>query len=219
MPKHDSEQEMAEKEQEKVWDAIAEQWFRFRQEPFKDVGADLIRLSGKWQRGKILEIGCGNCRNLLPFARAGFDCYGIDFSKKMLKYARIYAREKGFNVKLKKANATKLPFSNEFFDYVLCIATLHHLNKEQQSKAIAEIWRVLKRGGEAYISVWNKLNPRWLFKKHEQLVPWHVKGKTYLRYYYFFWPFELKKALKQVGFKIQASFWLSKNLRFLIKKP
>ena len=68
--------------QEKVWDKIAEQWHHFRQQKFQPV-YDFIE-NFKPKKGKILEVGCGNARNLIPFAKSGFECYGIDFSNNML---------------------------------------------------------------------------------------------------------------------------------------
>ena len=147
-------------------------------------------------RPKILEVGCGNCRNLLPFAKAGFDCYGIDFSKEMLKHAKVFCKKHNINVKLKQADATKLPFNNETFDYVLFVAVLHHLNPDKQEKALQEIKRVLKPNGMALITVWNKRRLFGLFKPKQLYIPWHIDGKTYYRYYYLFNFFELKKLLE-----------------------
>ncbi|MEM4318467.1 MAG: class I SAM-dependent methyltransferase [Candidatus Pacearchaeota archaeon] len=205
--------------QREVWDAIAQQWFHFRQRPFPDIVRWLEKFSKEWKKGKLLEIGCGNCRNLLVFARAGFDCYGIDFSKEMLKYARYFAKKHHIAVKLKLAEATNLPFLEKSFDYILCIAVLHHLQGEKaRIKALKEIWRVLKPGGEAFISVWNKLSWRWLFRAKERYIAWRVKDKTYMRYYYLFWPWEIERLLKQIGFKIEARQLFSKNICFLVKK-
>jgi len=186
-------------DQEKVWDALAEQWYHFRHQQFRDVGAEIKDVSAM-KPGKILEIGCGSCRNLLPFAKAGFDCYGIDFSKNMLKYAREYCKKYDFNVVLKKACAEKLPFPDSSFDYVLSIATLHHLNRNEQEMAVKEMARVLKPKGIALIAVWNK-GLSSLFVK-EKYITWTVKDKVYWRYYYLFTPFELKRLLKRHGFEI-----------------
>jgi ubiquinone/menaquinone biosynthesis C-methylase UbiE len=186
-------------DQEKVWDALAEQWYHFRHQQFRDVRAEIGDISNL-KPGKILEIGCGNCRNLIGFAKSGFDCYGIDFSKNMLKYAREYCKKYDFKVKLKKARAEKLPFKKESFDYVLSIATLHHLKRDEQELAVKEMRRVLKPKGIALITVWNK-GIRSLFVK-EKYMTWTVKGKAYWRYYYLFTPFELKRLLKKRGFGI-----------------
>ena len=49
-----------------------------------------------------------------------------------------------------------LPFTNELFNYVMCIAVIHHLSTEERRlKALEEISRVLKLGGEALIYVWS----------------------------------------------------------------
>jgi len=205
-------------EQQKVWDEIAKQWFHFRQKPFKDLDK-ILNNATSWKNGKILDIGCGNCRNLLPFAKAGFQCYGIDFSKEMLKYAKQFADENKFKVQLKQANAENIPFKDTSFNYALSIATLHHLNKGQQIRALQEMLRVLKKGGKAIITVWNKLQPKFIFKKRELMIPWHMQGKVYQRYYYIFNFWELRKLLKNIGFKIIYSGpILGKNIVFIVEK-
>jgi len=201
-------------DQEKVWDALAEQWYHFRHQQFRDVGAELKDLSAL-KPGKILEIGCGSCRNLLPFAKQGFQCYGIDFSKNMLKYAREYCKKYNFNVILKKARAEKLPFSDNSFDYILSIATLHHLNRKEQELAVAEMTRVLKKNGIALVAVWNKFPMSLLVK--EKYITWSVKGKVHWRYYYMFTPLELKRLLKKHGFEI-IMCGCKKNITIVAKK-
>jgi len=209
-----------EQNQEKVWNALAEQWFHFRQRPFPSIAKWIEKLSREWKPGKILEIGCGNCRNLLLFAKAGFDCYGVDFSQEMLNYAKKYIKKHNFKVKLRKARAEKLPFANESFDYILYIAVLHHIqSKEDRKKSLQEIKRVLKHEGQMYISVWNKLIKRFILKPKNYYVPWSVKGKIYYRYYYLFTYWELRRLLKKAGFKIiKGSGFFQDNLWFLVKK-
>ncbi|MEM4152801.1 MAG: class I SAM-dependent methyltransferase [Candidatus Pacearchaeota archaeon] len=197
--------------QEKVWDAIAEQWYHFRHQQFKDVAKEIEKLA-KLKKGKILEIGCGNCRNLKTFALRGFDCYGIDFSKEILKYAKEYCKKYGFKVKLKKARAEKLPFKRNLFDYILFIATLHHLKPQAQEKAVKEMYRVLKPKGIALVAVWNKK----VSKAQEKYISWRVKGKNYWRYYYLFTMPELKKLFEKQGFKILRQR-IGKNLIIVVK--
>lgn len=204
--------------QEKVWDAISEQWYHFRQKPFGDVKEVFRGILEHWKPGKILDIGCGNCRNLLSFAKFGFKCNGIDFSGEMLKQARNFADKYGFNVNLKKADAKKLPFKDNSFDYALSVAVLHHLKKDDQSKALKEMKRVLKNNGHALITVWNKMQPKLLMKSKEQYVPWHIKDKIYQRYYYLFTYIELKELLKREFKVIYSGSPLNKNLIFIVQK-
>lgn len=205
---------MKKEEQEKVWDALAEQWYHFRQQQFRDVGAEIGDISGM-KPGKILEIGCGSGRNLLPFAKQGFDCYGIDFSKNMIKFAKEYCKKYNFKINLKKARAEELPFQDSSFDYVLSIATLHHLNRKEQELAVKEMARVLKPGGIALVAVWSKF-PMSIFIK-QKYISWTVKGKTYWRYHYLFTPFELKRLLRKHGFKIMMA-GRKKNIIIVARK-
>jgi len=204
-------------EQKKVWDAIAEQWYHFRQKPFRDIAKELEKLSEK-EKGKILEIGCGNCRNLLVFAKKGFECYGLDFSEKMLEFAKLFCEKHKIKVRLKLGVAEKLPYQNNFFDYCLSISLLHHLEtKEKRRKAVEEMFRVLKPNGLAFVSVWN-LFPLSLFVKNK-MVKWQKEGKVFYRYYYLFLPFELKNLLRKAGFKVlRSSKLFGKNIWFLAKK-
>ena len=168
--------------QQEVWNKIAPSWNNFRNQPIDELK------SLNWKKGKILDLGCGNCRNLLQFKN--LECYGIDFSEEMLKEAKKFSKKHNFKVKLKQAEITKIPFKNNTFDYVLAIATLHHLKNPE--KAIKEIHRTLKQNGEAFITVWNKLQLKFILKKQETYIPWKKKDETLQRYYNFISYFQLK---------------------------
>jgi len=208
---------MLKQDQLYVWDSIAESWHNLRRTPLLSI---IRELSAKWAPGKLLDVGCGNCRNTIVFAKHGFDCYGIDFSKQMLKYADRYAKQNNVDIKLRAANATTLPFKDGFFDYVISTAVLHHLGSRQdRKKALSEIKRVLKNKGQALIAVWNKLQPGFLFGGKEKYVGWRVGDVTYYRYHYLFTYWELKKLIKEAGFKIlDHSGFLGRNIIFIVKK-
>lgn len=208
----------SEKEQQKIWDSIAESWNAFRQKPVPEIASQLKKLAETWQPGKILEIGCGNCRNLLLFSYNNFDCYGIDFSKKMLEMSEKYCKKHDLNVKLKYGLATEIPFPDSSFDYMLCMSMLHHLNSKDRIKAVQEIKRVLKFRGKAVITVWNKLQKRFLFREKDILLPWHVKRQVYQRYYHLFTSWELSKLLRKTGFKILQKNIFGRNLVFAVEK-
>ena len=61
--------------QKTVWNSIAGSWSNYRNKPTKDVCDFAAHLKGK---KRVLDIGCGNARNLLPFNK--HKIYGIDFS-------------------------------------------------------------------------------------------------------------------------------------------
>jgi len=159
----------------------------------------------------------------------GFDLYGVDFSREMLRFAQKYSQKFNFAVNLSLADVSHLPYSDETFDWALSVATYHHVkDKEERQAALNELRRVLKPGGEAFITVWNHWQPRFWFKPREVAVPWRQKGKTLHRYYYLFSYPELKKLAKQAGFEVLKSFpessyhfpikLFSRNICLLVRK-
>ncbi len=200
--------------QEKVWNKIAESWTENRQK-----GHPEVRRFLRSRKGRILEAGCGNCRNLVSANKKRNDLYGIDFSRNMLRVARKYCKEHKMKVILKKADVKKIPFKDNFFDAVVCVAVLHIINKGRIEKPLKEIKRVMKPGASALISVWYKK------EKGERLKPWFKKygGKKVSRYYYFFDEKEMKGRIKKAGLEI-TDFYVSgaknrKNLFFEVRKP
>ncbi len=88
--------------------------------------------------GTYLDIGCGTGNYLETLCKKGLSFYGIDPSEVMLKEARA----KNTGAVLVKAQAEKLPISNNFFDGSVAMLTLHHW--ENLLFGIREIHRVLK---------------------------------------------------------------------------
>jgi len=199
--------------QEKVWDEIAVKWSEFRTRIPPTVKNFL---EGK--KGKILDSGCGTGRNFVKIG--GLEWTGTDISGEMLKVAEKVAKKKKMKIKLVKAPASKLPFGDESFDCVLSYAVLHCIDSEKKRKeAVEEIYRVLKKGGEALISSWGGKSPRLKNKGKECFVPWSVReneGKIE-RYTYVYDLDEIVELCKKVGFKIVSS-WEERNVNIIAKK-
>lgn len=182
--------------QKQVWNAISSGWKIYRSKTLKEVEEFL---EGK--KGKILDLGCGSGRNFL--ANPELEWYAVDFSNKMLKYARQNAKKNKIRVKFFKASAERLPFSSNFFDASLFISTLHCIpGKENRKKALSELYRVMKKNAEVMITVWNKKTSNLLNIGKEFYLPWRSKGEEYRRYIYLYDEKELKSLFKKIGFRI-----------------
>ena len=186
-----------------IFDQIAPSWYNFRH--WSIFRTELEALAGCWQKGKLLNIGCAHGPDFLPF-KDGFELYGVDFSAEMLKLAEKYAQKFGFAVELKLADVRKLPYPDKSFDWVIAVATYHHLGGGEHEEALRELKRVLKPGGEAFITAWNRWQPRFWFKRKEVEVPWRKRGQTLYRRYYLFSYGELQRLAKQAGFEVLKSF-------------
>jgi SAM-dependent methyltransferase len=57
--------------------------------------------------------------------------------------------------RVRTGSLTALPFADGSFDRALCLDVLEHLTFEEQPRALAELFRVLKSGGELFVSVPN----------------------------------------------------------------
>ncbi|NQU56877.1 MAG: class I SAM-dependent methyltransferase [Rhodospirillales bacterium] len=110
-----------------------------------DVLPSLVELKGK----KVADIGCGDGALTRLMTRHGASVIGIECSKEQLKRARAAkpAGEENYSEGL----GEDLSFKNNKLDLVVFFNSLHHIDVENQDKALAEAARVLKPGGMIYI--------------------------------------------------------------------
>ena len=209
-----------------IFSQIAPGWYNFRH--WSIFRSELEGLARRWQKGSLLNVGCAHGPDFLPF-RQNFELYGIDFSREMLRFAQRYSRKFDFAVDLLLADAGHFPFAAGTFDWAISVATYHHIKgKRERQAALNELRRVLKPGGEAFITVWNRWQPRFWFSGKEVAVPWRTKDKTLERYYYLFSYPELEGLVKHAGFHVLKSFpessyhyplkFFSRNICLLVRK-
>ena len=111
-------------------------------------GRDHILEALSPRRGaRILEIGCGTGHAACHIARRyQSHVTAMDVSPAMIKSAASHVQREGLQgrVQCELADVTRMPFPNGSFDYVISQAVLMFVDKAQ---ALAEIRRVLRRGG------------------------------------------------------------------------
>ena len=102
----------------------------------------------------ILDIGCGNARDIVPVLKAGATVVGVDVSEGMLQQAQRELASAGYDeVRLELGDATKLAFPSEAFDKIVCSETIEHI--PEADTAVSEMFRVLKVGGSLVMSTPN----------------------------------------------------------------
>ena len=100
---------------------------------------------------KLLDIGCGSS----PIIGRYKNAIGIDVNEEKLRFLK----EQYPNIETRTMSAETLDFPDEYFDYVICIELLEHL--EDAEKAITEIARVLKRGGKVVLATPDYARKHW----------------------------------------------------------
>jgi ubiquinone/menaquinone biosynthesis C-methylase UbiE len=106
---------------------------------------------------RYLDVGVGgNGYTVIEAARLGCSAWGVDLSEVGVASARRLAAgtlppAAVARCRFEISPAETLPFKAGWFDAVSSIAVLEHVAKHEQ--AMAEIVRVLKPGGKAYLAV------------------------------------------------------------------
>ena len=183
-----------------VYDNIAESWYNRRH--WTRFRSELASLAERWQSGRLLNIGCAHGPDFLPFGKS-FRLVGLDVSSGMLRMGLKYRKKHGFEADLVQADARHLPFADRSFDWAIAMATYHHIgSREERKAAFTELRRVLKPEGEAFITVWNRWQPKFWTRGKETLVPWRTRHGTFDRYYYLFSRREMAAELRAADFEL-----------------
>jgi len=102
---------------------------------------DLDRHSGE----SVLEVGCGMGLDLVEYLRHGLRVSAVDVSRRSLELTRRLLDQRGMRARLMMADAERLPFAEETFQLVVARGVLMYTPDE--TRAVKEIYRVLKPGG------------------------------------------------------------------------
>jgi len=119
---------------------------------------DLINLLLKEafrSRDKVLEIGCGEGRNLELFTGTDVEYYGLDRSEQAVRMARVLLRSKDAEFQseqVQKAELLDHPFPPGAFDWVLIINVLQHCKTTTDFISnINTLSKLLKSSGSLFI--------------------------------------------------------------------
>ena len=176
---------------------------------------------------RVLDLGCGNGRLRLIFQDVNVDYTGADNCQNFIELAGSSQDFKLPKQKFILSEMFDLPFADNSFDAIFCIAAFHHLpGKSLRFAALAEMKRVLKPGGRLVMTNWNRWQWQYLhyiikyaalkiigqnrldFK--DILIPWQGKGVE--RYYHAFTLGELKRLFNKAGFCLEENFLTSRQV-------
>ena len=153
----------------------------------------LKTLASLQPNNRVLELGCGTGIFTEKLDNFDIQLTSIDLSEELLNQAKKRLKKAHAQLMVQDAEKTNLP--DQFFDAVVGISILHHLNID---RALQEIFRVLKPGGRMAFTEPNFMNPQVFL---ERKVPFlrHLSGTSPDETAFLRWG--LKHKLIQCGFR------------------
>ena len=127
-------------------------WYtRTRQKDMEDFRREAQAVAKRLPSGsRVLEVAPGPGFFAIELAKLGdFKITGLDISRTLVEIAQENARRANANIEFRLGNASAMPFADESFDFVYCSAAFK--NFAEPVKALNEMYRVLRLGGEAVI--------------------------------------------------------------------
>ncbi|MGP8079132.1 MAG: class I SAM-dependent methyltransferase [Dehalococcoidales bacterium] len=148
---------ITEGEVSRHWDDNADVWTEHVRQGWDTFREHLnnpafLKLVGNLKGKTVLDAGCGEGYNTRIFARTGAKMTGIDISPRLIEHARRAEKKEPLGIRYELASFTSMStFGEESFDTV--VSTMALMDSPDFEKAIAEIYRVLKKNGDFFFSV------------------------------------------------------------------
>jgi ubiquinone/menaquinone biosynthesis C-methylase UbiE len=143
---------------------------------------ELVAGRNGWPYATALELGCGTgffSLNLVSGGVIAPDGLAVtDISPGMVSVAVRNAKNLGFEVEGRVADAERLPFDDDSFDLVVGHAVLHHIPDLDQT--MREILRVLKPGGRFVFAGEPTRHGEYLARRLSRLTWWATTNVTKL---------------------------------------
>tara|TARA_B110000027_G_C16106143_1_gene295390 strand:+ start:942 stop:1601 length:660 start_codon:yes stop_codon:yes gene_type:complete len=152
--------------------------YKYIEGRWQTVAKNLIKEYGLNNNSKILDVGCGKGYLLYDLKRelSGLEVYGYDISKYAIDNSHPKIKD---NLFVHDAGKT-LDFSDNYFDLVISLGTLHNLEIADLKSSIQEIQRL---GKKKYIMVESYRNEKELFN----LQCWALTCKAFYSYDEWLW--------------------------------
>jgi len=147
-----------------------------REEYWKNPAPETFYLLSRWKnqnKKTILDLGCGLGRHAILFALNGFDVSAFDISENAIERTTAWAKELHLNIDAKQGDMLNTPYNDESMDGILCINVISHTDTNGMYKMADELKRILKPGGECYLTLGSK--ETWGFKQNWPVVDANTK--------------------------------------------
>jgi len=109
---------------------------------------------------RVLDVCCGTGDQVFHYLRKGAVATGVDRDPRMIELAEKDQERQGFdNVNFRLGSAAKLPFRDGYFDCASISLGLHEMNRDERSRVVSEMKRVVKKSGNLIFVDFNVPSP------------------------------------------------------------
>lgn len=143
---------------------------------WKEPAMEIYYLVNRWKtQGKtdFLDVGCGVGRHSYLFAKSGFRVRCLDICEESVSIVNKRAEQENINIECSVGDFVTLPYEDESVDCILSYNVISHVDKVGMQQAIRESYRVLKNGGEWYLTLCSKKS--WGYLQDWQQVDENTK--------------------------------------------
>ena len=139
---------MQDPSDEQKGDRQVDHWEKFYTEhkrPWRGVGKVKMDLE---PGSKVLDLGCGTGKTTAFLLKRGWDVTGLDFSPSAISHCiSVFGDKAKFTI----AECDRMPFPENYFDAVVAVHILEHLDETQLRDTVKEVARVLVPGGWVFV--------------------------------------------------------------------
>lgn len=125
----------------KGYDSIAESYLAGKDDSTLIFAKELEKLLKPGAR--ILDAGCGAGIPIAKYLSGKFEVHGIDLSARQIELARKLVPAGKF----KKADMLDPGFEDSFFDCIICLYALIHVDRKRHLEILREFYKMLKTPG------------------------------------------------------------------------
>lgn len=127
------------------------------------------------KNSRILDYGCGNCRNFNFLVEKGFDVYGTDISKSVI--AQNKKKFPKFKNNLFLGDLKKINFKSNFFDSIISDASLYYQTKKEMFDTVEKFYEIMKKNGIIRIYTKSIYDNYYFDHKRKNSFEYIVKNK------------------------------------------
>ena len=146
------------------------------------------------ENGEVLDIGIGEGRNALFFAKQGFAVEGIDISKTAVERCLELSKKHNLNVNAKVQDITSFEIEPNKYSLIILSNVLNFFPDKDIKIIIEKVKNGLLKNGLVYINAFDDKEPsrERALEKHEQLAEYTFYDKRSNLFLHYFTKSELE---------------------------